>query len=186
MSTLRPYLPIAPNIAWTKAMRRVQDECDEHKRVYYASKVFFDCAAVVQHATDNQGGHAQYLKAALREALVADIYIRYISGRNGNGCQILVRRHTTDGCAIYYRRLSSAGGFDLVAHLLHGVPLWLPKDYDYAAPETHAEKYAARPPCILTDHCGLDGVAKPSAFGRDWRSLTLDSPELEQLGYVVL
>jgi len=96
-----------------------------------------------------------------------------------------VRRYTSDGCAIYFQRTGPGGGYDMRAAALAGIPLWLPPAYK-VTDDCTMSWLGSRPPVILTNHCGLDGVTKPSAFGADWRSLTLDGHELEQLGYVVL
>lgn len=189
-----PYTPIKPTIpptihsGWTKEMRNCQDN-GEHKRVVYAPRLAADlsfCEPAVdllQPDAEARASIAKRLQTALFEATVADVYIRYLPCTgNGVGVHCLVRRNTGDGSTVYFRKIRG-GGMDLEAAVMAGIPLWLPEDHAMG-PDGYPTWLGGRPPIILTDHCGLYGVAHP--FGETFSSLTLKGDELRQLGYVVL
>lgn len=189
-----PYTPIKPTIpagsfsGFTKEMRRCQDD-GTWKRIVYAPDAlahtgYFGASPAVPEAKrPSVGDQAELLMRALHKATVADVYIRVLSGNgNGIGVHCLVRRYTDKGSAIYFRKVRG-GGMDLEAYVMQGIPLWLPEDHAMG-PDGYPTWLGGRPPIILTDHCGLHGVAHP--FGEGFNSLTLKGYELRQLGYVVI
>lgn len=190
--TKQPYLPIEPTIepgtfnGWTDKMRRCQDD-GTHYRVLYTPDLYTKRTPFPSEVAEI----ARETYSVLHKATVADVYVRYLPCRgNGIGVHVLVLRHTSEGSAVYFRTCRG-GGMDLLAHVMQGIPLWLPLGYEVTKgkdgkPDGWRASDASRPPIILTDYCGLRYVAHPFDPALDLSSLTLKGDELTKLGYIVL
>lgn len=151
--SLRPYLPSAKPLAsnysdWPYRARRTFDSADRVVRVYYAPDVLsgMEYYKLAKSKDRNPAEQAKLIRDGLDAGHVATVYIRSTEAVT----YVLVQRWVDNTCegSVYF---NSAGGYgyDRQAAALDGIPLWLP-------PEG-----SDRPPCILTDHCGLDGYAHP-------------------------
>lgn len=164
----RPYIPTVKPLPagwWFSPkpyIKRLLDSPDKVYQVHYAPDVL--AYAVLGNDADKSAGR---LSRALQKGKVATVRVTYPRGGGTGPVRALVHRYVEGGDNVVYEGSARGGGNDKTTAALAGIPLWLPSDFDMKTGTYTGE----RRPLILTDHCGLDGVAHP--WGPKARAIVL-------------